>query len=112
MRSYSIFFSLPRLAILATSRTALNMMGDHHPVPPLEIMNPDDHLPLTNLVQCESVRLFSDRATAVRPNFALTEKKCARCMRICQLLDGIPLPIELAAVRSKVLNATNCSAAG
>jgi len=94
----------PDVTILATSRAALNMMGEViYPVPPMEIVNPNEQFPLTNLVQCESVRLFNDRAINVHPHFAITDQNVRAVTQICQLLDGIPLAIELAAIRVKTL---------
>ena len=94
----------PGITILATSRAALNMMGEViYSVPPMEIVNPNEQFPLTNLVQCESVRLFNDRAFSVHPHFAVTDQNVRAVMQICQLLDGIPLAIELAAIRVKTL---------
>jgi len=94
----------PDITLLATSRGPLNLAGEAlYPVPPLEIVNPNEQLPITNLVQCESVRLFVDRATAVQPHFALTEQNARAVTQICQWLDGIPLAIELAAARVKTL---------
>lgn len=94
----------PGVTILATSRAALNMMGEViYPIPPMEIVNPNEQIPLTNLVRCESVRLFNDRATRVHPHFAITDQNVSAVTQICQLLDGIPLAIELAAIRVKTL---------
>ena len=94
----------PSITILATSRAALNIMGEViYPVPPMEIVNPNEQLPLTNLVQCESVRLFNNRAASVHPQFSITDQNMRAVTQICQLLDGIPLAIELAAIRVKTL---------
>jgi non-specific serine/threonine protein kinase len=94
----------PSVTILATSRAALNSMGEVvYPVPPMEIVNPNEQFPLTNLVQCESVRLFNDRAISVHPHFLITDQNVRAVTQICQLLDGIPLAIELAANRVKTL---------
>lgn len=94
----------PNIAILVTSRSPLNLMGETiYPLPPLDILNPDARLPVTNLVQSESVRLFIDRARAMQPHFELTEKNARAVIQICQRLDGIPLAIELVAVRIKTL---------
>ncbi len=71
----------------------------------LEIINPGEDIPLTNLVQCESVRLFADRAAATDPFFTVNERNSRAVLRICQLLDGIPLAIELAAARARALTA-------
>ncbi len=94
----------PGVTILATSRAALNLKGEvNYPVPPLKIVNPNERLSLANLVQCESVHLFGDRAQAVLPQFVFTEHNMRAVLQICQFLDGIPLAIELAAVRTKTL---------
>ncbi|MGW8319897.1 MAG: ATP-binding protein, partial [Candidatus Promineifilaceae bacterium] len=94
----------PEICILATSRVPLNFPGETiYPVPPLEILNPDEQLPLTNLVQSESVRLFVERAFAAQPHLALSEPNIRAVIQICRRLDGIPLAIELAAVRIKTL---------
>lgn len=94
----------PNIAILVTSRSPLNLMGETiYPLPPMDILNPDDQLPLTNLVRSESVHLFIDRARAMQPNFELTEENARAVIQICQRLDGIPLAIELVAIRIKTL---------
>jgi len=94
-----------RLHILATSREALNA--------PAEITwrVPSLSLPESNRVEdvegirksSEAVRLFDERAKAVQPSFSLSEKNAEAVHRICQHLDGIPLAIELAATRIKLL---------
>ncbi len=102
----SLLTNCPGIVILATSRAPLNISGEKiFPVLPLEIINPGEGIPLTNLVQCESVRLFADRAAAIDPLFALNERNSRAVLRICQLLDGIPLAIELAAARARTLTA-------
>lgn len=92
------------IAILATSRAPLNLMGEIiRVIPPLETPSPEDPLPANELLRYEAVRLFSDRAMAVRPQFGLTEQNAPAVLQICQQLDGIPLAIELAAVRIRML---------
>ncbi len=94
----------PDLTILATSRAPLNFPGELvFAVPPLEFINPNEHMPLTNLVQCEAVRLFVDRAKAVQPQFVMTEPQARAVIDICRQLDGVPLAIELAAARIKMM---------
>jgi len=94
----------PTLRILATSREGLGVAGETlYSVPTLPV--PDlDRLPSTeDLAKCESVRLFIERATAVLPKFSITAANAKPVAQICYHLDGIPLAIELAAVRVKTL---------
>ncbi|HVB76162.1 MAG TPA: NB-ARC domain-containing protein [Ktedonobacteraceae bacterium] len=92
------------LKIMVTSRSVLHLYGEHEfNVPPLEVCAPD-YLPNVNYVsQFASVRLFVERAQAVNPTFQITEHNAATIAQICARLDGLPLAIELAAVRTKVL---------
>jgi predicted ATPase/class 3 adenylate cyclase len=94
-----------RLAFLVTSRSALHLYGEReYPVPPLAIPDPA-HLPdLATLSQFEAVALFVERARAVRPDFAVTDDNAPAVAEICYRLDGLPLAIELAAARLKVLS--------
>ena len=96
----------PNLRILATSREALGVTGESSS-PVLALALPDTGSPLTleMLAQTEAVRLFVERAAAVRPDFALSEANAAAVVQICQRLDGIPLAIELAAARTRALTA-------
>jgi predicted ATPase/DNA-binding winged helix-turn-helix (wHTH) protein len=82
-----LLLAAPALKILASSREALHVTGEaRFPVPALAL-------------ETEAMRLFVDRAVAVQPSFELTETNRATVHDICQRLDGIPLPIELAAAR-------------
>lgn len=92
------------LRILATSREPLGIEGEReHPVPPLELPDPE-HLPgLERFGQYEAVALFVERATAVSPNFSVTNENAPAVAEICSRLDGLPLAIELAAARVKIL---------
>ncbi len=99
--------SCPQLKVLVTSREALHVMGEQQfPVPPLEI--PDlSQLPDTELLPgYPAVELFIQRASANDPNFALalTEDNLATVAAICARLQGLPLAIELAAARIKLLS--------
>jgi non-specific serine/threonine protein kinase len=94
----------PRLKVLATSRASLRISGERQfPVPPLDLPDPARLPPPEVLVEVESVRLFVDRARAVRPTFTVTAGNTADIAAICHSLDGLPLAIELAAARIKFL---------
>jgi predicted ATPase/DNA-binding SARP family transcriptional activator len=95
----------PGLTLLVTSRTPLHISGEHEfPVPPLALPDPE-HLPeLASLSQYESVALFVDRARAVKADFAVTDANAPAIAEICVQLDGLPLAIELAAARAKLLS--------
>ena len=93
----------PGLRVLATSREALGVAGERAwLVPPLSL--PDDrHVLPDEVAGAPAVRLFVERAREIAPGFALTEANAAAVARICRRLDGIPLAIELAAARVRVL---------
>src|SRR3989449_4662824 len=101
----SLLRGCPRLRIMATSREALGIGGERAwPVPALSL--PGAGTPVTRAVAAESeaVRLFVERTQAVRPSFELLDGNAAAVARICQRLDGLPLAIELAAARARVLD--------
>ncbi|MEV0596647.1 AfsR/SARP family transcriptional regulator [Nonomuraea cavernae] len=90
----------PGLRVLATSREALGITGESIlPVAPLRL--PPSGAP--NPLDYPAVRLFADRAAAVRPGFAVGEDNADRVVSICRALDGLPLAIELAAARLRTL---------
>jgi len=94
----------PRLKVLATSREALHVRAEREfPVPALAL--PDfKHLPdLATLSQYEAVALFIERAQAVKPDFQVTNANAPAVAEICARLDGLPLAIELAAARTRLL---------
>jgi non-specific serine/threonine protein kinase len=92
------------LRILATGRQLLNAEGEQVlEVPPLSVPSPGRLSAAGSLIEYEAVRLFAERAATVVPGFAITEDNGAVVARLCQGLDGIPLAIELAAVRLRVL---------
>jgi predicted ATPase/transcriptional regulator with XRE-family HTH domain len=94
----------PRVKVLVTSRAPLRVRGEReYPVPVLCLPTPEDARDITALAANEAVAFFVDRAQAVQPDFALTSDNAAAVMEICQRLDGLPLAIELAAARAKML---------
>ena len=95
----------PQLTVLATSRSALHVYGElEFPVPPLGVPGPRDRPDAEGLARYESVALFVERAMAVRPSFRLTAEDAPAIAAICVRLDGLPLAIELAAARVKLLS--------
>jgi predicted ATPase len=94
----------PTLKVLVTSRILLNLRGEHEfPILPLDTPHPGDSTPLEQLAENESVKLFIERAQAAQPSFTLNENNASAVAQICQRLDGLPLAIELAAARVKIL---------
>ncbi|HET9495996.1 MAG TPA: tetratricopeptide repeat protein, partial [Chloroflexia bacterium] len=97
----------PALKVLATSRTLLHLYGEHDfPVPPLMLPasgDPSDPAYFDALRGCESVELFVRRGRAVRLDFDLNESNARDVAGICARLDGLPLAIELAAARLRLL---------
>jgi len=94
----------PRHKLLDTSRILLRLRAEHsYPVPPLTLPDRDGGRPAETLLQSEAVRLFVERAQAARPDFALTEENVAAVAEICRRLDGLPLAIEPAAVRIRIM---------
>ncbi|GAA0399803.1 SARP family transcriptional regulator [Acrocarpospora corrugata] len=99
----------PRLRVLATSREALGITGERLcPVPPLALPPVDASLP--EALAYPAIRLFADRAAAVRPDFTLTADDLGPVSRICRAMDGLPLAIELAAARLRSLTAAEIAA--
>jgi len=91
----------PAVRVIATSQSPLRAAGEHVlPVPPLSL--PADE-PLEHLRENEAVRLFVERAAAASGDFALTDANRAAVVDLCRRLDGLPLAIELAAVRTRAL---------
>ncbi|TMR94651.1 helix-turn-helix transcriptional regulator [Nonomuraea basaltis] len=98
--------SAPGLRILATSRQALGVGGERMmALPPLSVPDTDGVRPSAeSLRHSDAVRLFAERAQAILPGFEITEANRESVARICRRLDGIPLAIELAAVRLRALS--------
>jgi predicted ATPase/DNA-binding CsgD family transcriptional regulator len=102
----------PGLSILATSRTPLGLGAETTwSVPPLSLPPVIEAEPVTALDQSDAVRLFIERARKVRPNFAVTNENAPAVAAICHDLDGIPLAIELAAARIRMLSAPQIATA-
>jgi predicted ATPase/DNA-binding CsgD family transcriptional regulator/DNA-binding XRE family transcriptional regulator len=94
----------PSLSVLTTSRAPLHLSGEHtFPVLPLALPDLGRLPPVDALAQTPAVRLFVDRVRAADPGFTLTVQNAAAIAAICQRLDGLPLAIELAAARVRVL---------
>ena len=94
----------PAIKALVTSRAPLRVSGEsEYPVPPLTV--PDPSAPPDDLKRSEAVALFAARAASARPDFAVTAENAAAVARIAARLDGLPLAIELAASRVRLLSA-------
>lgn len=95
----------PNLKILVTSREPLRLYGEQeYPVPPLALPEPGDYARPEQLFASDAVALFLRRAQAVNPTFQPDHDVMLVIAQICQRLDGLPLAIELAAARSKLLS--------
>jgi predicted ATPase/serine/threonine protein kinase len=97
--------SSARLKLLVTSRAPLHIYGEHEfPVPPLALPDPKSVPALEALAQYPAVALFIQRARAVKPDFEVNKDNAVAVATICARLDGLPLAIELAAARIKLLS--------
>ncbi|MDI9939947.1 MULTISPECIES: protein kinase domain-containing protein [Rhodococcus] len=100
-----LLYTCPRLRILATSREPLGLGGEVVlRVPPLAVPDPERKPSLRGLPKYDAVSLFVERGAAAVPGFALTEENAAAVAGICHRLDGLPLPIELAAARLRAMS--------
>ncbi|MPZ79376.1 MAG: AAA family ATPase [Actinophytocola sp.] len=94
----------PRLRVLATSREPLGITGETlWPVDPLPL--PPEGASRDQAMRFPSMRLLADRASAVRPGFAVDDRTALHMIHICRALDGMPLAIELAAARLRTMSA-------
>ena len=94
----------PMLSVLVTSRAPLQLRGEHEiAVPPLSVPDVGEGVPVEALAQYSAVTLFVERAQAVQPAFSLTPENAQAVTTICARLDGLPLALELAAARIRVL---------
>ena len=102
--------SAPGVRVVATSREPLSVTGEHVlPIPPLELPRAQGDETLDQLRLIESVELFTERAAAASGRFELTTSNRMAVVDLCRRLDGLPLAIELAAVRTRVLSVEQIS---
>ncbi len=95
----------PTVKVLATSRVRVRLRGEHElAIPPLSLPDLLRLPPLAEWHDCGAIRLFVERTRELRPDFRLTEDNAVTIAEICWRLDGLPLAIELAAARTKVLS--------
>ncbi len=98
----------PRMKVLVTSRARLNVPGEReYVVPPLSVPDLRRLPPLGELERNPAIALFVDRARAVRPDFRLTDDNASAVADICARVDGLPLAIELAAARVRLMSPDN-----
>jgi predicted ATPase/DNA-binding CsgD family transcriptional regulator len=108
----SLLRRCPGVRVLATSREPLAVPGEiTWRVPSLSFPDRVSLVSVAELAKFEAVRLFADRASGARPGFSLSERNAASVAEICARLDGIPLAIELAAARVRVLSVAQITAA-
>ena len=97
----ALLAAAPGLVVVATSRGPVRLQGEQEqPVPPLEVPRGAG---VEEVAACGAARLFAQQAAMVRPGFVLTPANAADVAAICRRLDGLPLAIELAAARAKLL---------
>jgi len=102
---HQLLAGCPQLRVLATSREPLRVGGETvWRVPPLSLPAPLDPGTLIDVARHEAMRLFADRASAARAGFELGRGNAEVVARLCRLLDGMPLAIELAAARVRALS--------
>ena len=96
----TLLAACPDLHVLATSRQALGVAGEvRMVVPPMSLPAEADDLPVQRLLGCDAVWLLTERAAAASPGFAIDAANAEQVLTLCRKLDGIPLALELAAVR-------------
>jgi predicted ATPase/DNA-binding CsgD family transcriptional regulator len=96
--------SCPRIKMLVTSRAPLHISGEHEfPIPPLATPDLKQHFEIGDLSEYAAVALFLEHARMIRPDFEVTSSNASPIAEICVRLDGLPLAIELAAARIKLL---------
>jgi predicted ATPase/class 3 adenylate cyclase len=101
----AILEACPRVRILATSRVSLSVRSEYtFNVPPLDVPNLQDRSSTGKLLASSAVQLFIERAKAVKGDFVINDESLRAVVQICSRLDGLPLAIELAAARVKLLS--------
>ncbi|MEX2542729.1 MAG: LuxR C-terminal-related transcriptional regulator [Trueperaceae bacterium] len=101
----ALLAACPYLKLLVTSRAPLRLTGEHEfPVAPLGVPQRDEVVGPEALEEYEALKLFRQRAQAVKPSFRLTAENATTVSDICRTLDGLPLAIELAAARTKLFD--------
>ena len=99
-----LFAQAPALKILVTSRAALRVHGENEfALPPLALPDRKSQLSPAAMAECPAIALFVKHAAAVKSGFALTSENASAVVEICERLDGLPLAIQLAAARIKLL---------
>jgi predicted ATPase/class 3 adenylate cyclase/DNA-binding CsgD family transcriptional regulator len=102
-RIAAVLAACPQMRLLVTSRVSLHVVGEQElEVPPLALPPREERIS-PSLLQNEAVRLFVERARAVKPEFQFTDENASAVVGICGRLDGLPLAIELAAARIRLL---------
>jgi len=105
-----LLHACPRLKILVSSRGPLHVSGEQeYQVPAMSVPDPDRLPPVGTLLHYEAIELFVQRAREVRPSFMLDETNAATIATICRRLDGLPLAIELAAARLRIMSPSELS---
>jgi predicted ATPase/class 3 adenylate cyclase len=100
-----ILESCPHVKVLGTSRAPLCVRSEHvFSVPPLDVPSLQDDLSTGKLLASSAVRLFIERAKAVKGDFVINDQNLMAVVQVCSRLDGLPLAIELAAARIKLLS--------
>ena len=100
-----LLLACPEVKVLVTSRVPLHLRAEQeYPVAPLSLPRRQPPPTLEQVTQYEAVRLFIERAQAVRPDFEVSNASAPAVAEICHLLDGLPLAIELAAARARLLD--------
>lgn len=101
----ALLHAVPQMKILTTSREPLHVAGETtYSVPALAVPVPTKGITAAMLAEFPAIRLFAERASAVQPDFRITDQNAPHVVDICHRLDGIPLAIELAAARVRALS--------
>jgi predicted ATPase len=109
--AYALLRGCPKLRVLATSREPLGVAGETiWRVPSLSVPDPTNLPSYHRITHYEAVRLFAERAAAVRPGFRIAEANAHVVVQVCHRLDGIPLAIELAAARVRAISVEEIAA--